>query len=101
VKSSGRSLRNRSCNKDLSPDKASHQFRLLKAIAAGDGVAQPTAGSFISGNDLTSASSVSASLKALADKEMIVYDRERWHVYDVFFSRWPEYYYSEGRGQGV
>jgi SOS-response transcriptional repressor LexA len=73
----------------------------LKAIAAGDGVAQPTAGSFISGNDLTSASSVSASLKALADKEMIVYDRERWHVYDVFFSRWPEYYYSEGRGQGV
>jgi uncharacterized protein len=71
-----------------------HQFRLLKAIAADDGVKQPTSGNFIGQNDLTSPSSVSTSLKALAEKEMIVYDRERWQVYDVFLSRWLEYHYK-------
>lgn len=73
-----------------------HQFRLLKAIAAEDGVDQPTAGSFISKHDLTSASSVVASLKSLAEKEMIVNDHKRWQVYDVFFSRWMQYHYGEG-----
>ncbi|MDQ1297072.1 MAG: ATPase 2 protein [Bacteroidota bacterium] len=73
----------------------SHQFRLLKAIAVEDGIAQPTSGNFISGNDLTSASSVSTSLKALADKEMIVLDRDKWQVYDVFLSRWLEYHYKD------
>jgi len=73
----------------------SHQFRMLKAIAIENGVSQPTSGNFISRNDLTSASSVSTSLKALADKEMIVFDRERWQVYDVFLSRWLEYHYKD------
>jgi len=72
-----------------------HQYRLLKAIAAEDGVIQPTSGNFISRHDLTSPSSVSTSLKALAEKEMIVYDLDRWLVYDVFFSRWLEYHYKE------
>lgn len=72
-----------------------HQYRLLKAIAVEDGVTQPTSGDFIRKNDLTSPSSVSTSLKALAEKEMIVYDLNRWHVYDVFFSRWLEYHYKE------
>ena len=72
-----------------------HQYRLLKAIAVVDGVTQPTSGDFIMKNDLTSPSSVSTSLKALAEKEMIVYDLNRWNVYDVFFSRWLEYHYKE------
>ncbi|HBE42555.1 MAG TPA: hypothetical protein DDW27_15405 [Bacteroidales bacterium] len=72
-----------------------HQFRLLKAIAVEDGITQPTSGNFISRNDLTSASSVSTSLKALADKEMIVLDRDKWQVYDVFLSRWLEYHYKD------
>jgi hypothetical protein len=72
-----------------------HQFRLLMAIAAEDGVDQPTAGGFISRYGLTSPSSVSASLKSLADKEMIVIDRDKWQVYDVFFSRWLQYHYGE------
>jgi hypothetical protein len=38
---------------------------------------------------------VSTSLKALADKEMIVHDQSRWQVYDVFLSRWLEYHYKE------
>ena len=72
-----------------------HQYRLLKAIAAEDGVTQPTSGNFIAKNDLTSPSSVSTSLKALTEKEMIVYDLNKWNVYDVFFSRWLEYHYKE------
>ncbi len=72
-----------------------HQFRLLMAIAAEDGVDQPTAGGFISRYGLTSPSSVSASLKSLMEKEMVVHDQERWQVYDVFFSRWLQYHYSE------
>jgi hypothetical protein len=60
-----------------------------------DGVKQPTSGNFISRNDLTSPSSVSTSLKALADKEKIVHDQSRWQVYDVFLSRWLEYHYKE------
>ena len=72
-----------------------HQFRLVKAIAVQDGVTQPTSGEFIRKNDLTSPSSVSTSLKALAEKEMIVYDLDKWNVYDVFFSRWLEYHYKE------
>lgn len=71
-----------------------HQFRLLQAIAAENGVAQPTSGKFITSHGLTSASSVATSLKALQEKEMIVYDRDRWVVYDVFFSRWLEYSYK-------
>jgi uncharacterized protein len=71
-----------------------HQLRLLKAIAVQNGVAQPTAGNFIGKHDLTSASSVSTSLKALIDKEMIIYDKDMLQVYDVFLSRWLEYHYK-------
>jgi len=71
-----------------------HQFRLMKAIASEDGVKKPTSGNFIWQYDLTSPSSVSTSLKALAEKEMIVYDRDRWQVYDVFLSRWLGYHYK-------
>jgi AAA+ ATPase superfamily predicted ATPase len=71
-----------------------HQFRLLQAIAIEDGVAQPTSGTFINKHSLTSASSVSTSLKALAEKEMIVHEGNRWLVYDVFFARWLEYHYG-------
>jgi hypothetical protein len=73
-----------------------HQFGLLKAIAAEDGIVQPTAGSFIIKHDLTSASSVTTSMKSLAEKEMIVLDNDRWQVYDVFFSRWLQYHYGPG-----
>lgn len=71
-----------------------HQFRLLQAIAAENGIGQPTSGSFIRKHNLTSASSVATSLKSLAEKEMIIYDRNVWLVYDVFFARWMEYHYT-------
>jgi uncharacterized protein len=71
-----------------------HQYRLLQAIAVEDGVAQPTAGAFIKDHSLTTASSVTTSLKALAEKEMIVESDNKWVVYDVFFSRWLQYQYG-------
>jgi len=74
-----------------------HQFRLLQAIAAENGVSQPTSGSFIRKYNLTSASSVTTSLKSLTEKEMIIPDRNVWLVYDVFFARWMEYHYTSSQ----
>ncbi len=71
-----------------------HQFRLLQAMAAENGIKQPTSGSFIRKYNLTSASSVATSLKSLSEKEMIIYDRNIWLVYDVFFARWMEYHFT-------
>ena len=71
-----------------------HQYKLLQAIAVEGGILKPTSGKFINNHNLTSASSVTTSLKALAEKEMIVHDGKYWLVYDVFFSRWLEYHYS-------
>jgi AAA+ ATPase superfamily predicted ATPase len=72
----------------------SHQYSLLQAMAVENGIDKPTSGAFILQYRLTSASSVTTSLKALADKEMIVQSDNRWQVYDVFFSRWLEYHYG-------
>jgi uncharacterized protein len=73
----------------------SHQFKLLQAIAVEDGISKPTSGAFIKDHDLTTASSVTTSLKALEEKEMIVREGDRWLVYDVFFTRWLEYHYRK------
>lgn len=73
----------------------SHQYKLLQAIAIENGIEKPMSGQFIRKYDLTSASSVKTSLKALSDKEMIVLENDRWMVYDVFFSRWLEYHYKQ------
>ncbi len=70
------------------------QFNLLRAIAIENSVGKPTAGAFIQKHRLVSASSVKTSLKALADKEMIVLSGNAWQVYDVFFSRWLEYHFG-------
>jgi SOS-response transcriptional repressor LexA len=70
------------------------QYKLLQAIAIEDGIAQPTSGSFIKAHNLTSASSVTTSLKALSEKEMIIQSSNQWLVYDVFFSRWLQYQYG-------
>lgn len=70
------------------------QYKLLQAIAVENGISQPTAGAFIKDHKLTSASSVTTSLKALSEKEMIVQSDSKWIVYDVFFSRWLQYQYG-------
>lgn len=73
----------------------SQQYKLLIALASEGSVDKPTAGSFIRKYDLTSPSSVTTSLKALLDKEMIVNENGKWMVYDIFFSRWLEYHYFQ------
>lgn len=70
------------------------QYKLLQAIAVENGISQPTSGTFIRDHKLTSASSVTTSLKALSEKEMIVQTADQWVVYDVFFSRWLQYQYG-------
>lgn len=72
----------------------SHQFRLLIAFASESAVEKPTSGDFIRKYDLTSPSSVSTSLKALQEKEMIIIENGKWMVYDVFFSRWLAHHYG-------
>jgi AAA+ ATPase superfamily predicted ATPase len=74
----------------------SHQFRLIQAIAIEGTVSQPTSGKFIQNHDLTSASSVKTSLKALLDKEMIYKTDNDYLVYDVFFTRWLQYHFGKG-----
>jgi hypothetical protein len=73
-----------------------HQYGLLRAIAAENGIDKPTSGAFIQKHNLVSPSSVKTSLEALANKEMIVWSDDKWQVYDVFFSRWLAYHQATG-----
>lgn len=69
----------------------SPQWNLLWAIAKENGVKNLLAQSFLQKHQLTAASSVKTSLKALEEREMIVRDDDgTYQVYDVFFSRWLE-----------
>jgi len=70
---------------------SSHQYLLLQAIAAENGVSQPHSGDFIRKYKLKTASSVKSSLDVLFAKEMILNVNNQWIVYDVFFSRWLEH----------
>lgn len=70
------------------------QYDLLQAIAVENGVTQPHSGDFIEKYKLKVSSTVKASLDSLANKEVIVYYKNTWQVYDVFLMRWLEYYYK-------
>lgn len=72
-----------------------HQWQLLKAIAAGKKVYQPTAGAFISRNALGSSASVLRSLGVLISDELVMHDFDTngntyYAVYDVYLQRWVE-----------
>jgi hypothetical protein len=64
------------------------QLALLKAIAAETFVSEPTASAFITKYNLGAASTVSASLKSLLDKELLIENNGKFSVYDRFFSLW-------------
>ena len=66
------------------------QWNLLEAVAKNDGVKEPSGAEFIHRHQLGANSSVRTALKALLEKELIVKEDEKFHVYDVFFSRWLE-----------
>ena len=62
--------------------------RLLKAIAHEGCVKEALAGEFISKYRLRAASSVSAALKKLIDKELVYETPEGYIVYDRFMAEW-------------
>jgi len=68
------------------------QWNLLYAIANEEIAVMPTSAAFLRKYDLGSASTVTRSIKALLSKEMIFHTQEGYLVYDVFLSRWLEYY---------
>ncbi|OFX18676.1 MAG: hypothetical protein A2033_02640 [Bacteroidetes bacterium GWA2_31_9] len=68
----------------------SSQFQLLEAIAKEKSVKETSSHEFIGKYKLKQASSVSRSLKALLDKELIYCENSEYKVYDVFFSKWLE-----------
>ena len=69
----------------LLPEK---QQKLLDAIAHEGHVSAPNSGQFIARYRLTSASSVSSSLKSLTDKELVYKSPAGYQVYDRFFGLW-------------
>lgn len=67
------------------------QFRVLKAIALNDGIANPTSKEFLSSYNLGAASTVSQSVKSLTEKDFIFLSGEKLRLNDVFFSQWIKY----------
>lgn len=67
------------------------QLRLLQALAKEKTVAKPLDGNFLKKYNLTAPSSVRQALTALRDKGLVLKDdRERYCIYDRFFSLWLE-----------
>ncbi len=69
-----------------------HQYRLLSAVALEKQVSEPTGQAFMKKFDLSNASTVRKSLKALINKEMIYEipgeEKASYQVYDVFLLQW-------------
>jgi hypothetical protein len=70
------------------------QWKTLKAVAKEERLLQPTATSFIQKYKLGTPSTVSRSIHALLEKEMILYnsavEKPYYEVYDKFLLRWLE-----------
>ena len=73
---------------DLLKAYSAGNVKLLKAIAQEGCVKEPLAGDFIAKYRLRAASSVSASLKKLIEKELIYPTDEGYIVYDRFMGEW-------------
>ena len=67
-----------------------NQWQLLKAIAKEQFIESYTATSFIRRHNLSNPSTVRRGIFSLLDKEMIYKKKDRYFVYDPFFSRWLE-----------
>jgi len=73
---------------DLLKAYSAGHVRLLKAIAQEGCVKEVLAGDFISRHRLRAASSVSASLKKLIDKELVYQTSCGYIIYDRFMGEW-------------
>lgn len=68
------------------------QWRLLMAIAKEESIEKPLSSKYLKTYNLTSTSSIQRALKSLTDDEMIIHYKEKYYVYDVFFSVWLKEY---------
>ena len=68
------------------------QWQILKAIALEEDVPNPFSQSFIKKYDLGAASSVNAAIKALLEKEILIYWDERYTLHDTLLMRWLQRY---------
>ncbi|MBK7651075.1 MAG: ATP-binding protein [Flammeovirgaceae bacterium] len=63
------------------------QWNLLKAIAQEEFVSKINQREFLNRYKL-SASTVQRSIKALEEREMVIYEKDAYRIYDVFLGRW-------------
>jgi hypothetical protein len=64
------------------------QWKLASAIAKEGKVKEPLSIAFIKKYDMNSTSSLKRALDALLKKEILIYQKEHFMVYDVYFSLW-------------
>ncbi|HBB91254.1 MAG: hypothetical protein A2X22_12290 [Bacteroidetes bacterium GWF2_49_14] len=69
---------------------APRQYELVRAVARENNVKSVLSGGFIARHSLGTPSSVSTSLKAMIEKDVIRDSGEGYRVDDLFFSRWLE-----------
>lgn len=67
------------------------QWNLVLAVAKEDNVKEPLSSQFIIAHQLGSASSVKRALESLLKKEILIYYKDLYMVYDVFFSLWLKF----------
>ena len=65
-----------------------NQFDLLKAIAKEEAVIKPTSKAFMGKYGFVQASSLSKTLKALVDKEVVYLENDGYKISDLFFAKW-------------
>ncbi len=70
------------------------QWRLLKAIADEDIVAQPHSFDFLMKHRLGAASSVERALKNLSETDLIYKNEAGWQIRNVIFQRWLQWLYA-------
>ena len=73
---------------DLLNSQTPGNIRLLKAIAKEGCVKEIMSGSFIANHKLTAASSVSASIKKLVERELVYESDNGYIIYDRFMGEW-------------
>ncbi len=71
-----------------------NQKKLAISVANEEVVGKPTSMEFIMKHKLPSISSVAQAIKALTEKEILYKDTEGYSVYDLFFKRFLQRYYS-------
>ncbi len=73
---------------NIRPLITTQQWQLLIAVGKEDGVKEPSGFEFLHKYKLGASSTVRTALKSLIEKELIVHEDGRFHVYDVYFSKW-------------